>query len=293
MSLFSSFIDLNKKVAAFVSPVLSPIATIVAHPIQSIEAALSPTKTFAQVEASHFSQPVATQIKQTSLGVVAVATTGIGLASGAIAKGIGLASTILPTTTKGKIVAAATLPIVASAVINKPSLAVSVPSDILNFQSNAGKVLANPSVSSVKNLIVENPIISSVVAAGTLATVGYGAANLVSTYSNTQAVKENTQTTSKGYEYHTTTPEELAKYTPTSQPIQIINQLPPTTPEVVAPLDNNPKVAPSGVESKKVVPKKKKKKKKKVVPKKKKKTRRSKKKKVIKRKKKTIKRKKK
>jgi hypothetical protein len=113
--------------------------------------------------------------------------------SGAVLKKV--ATSLIPTTTKGKLIAAAVVPVVASAVINKPSLLVTTPSSILNFQSNAGKLIANPSIENAKTLLTENPVVSTLVGAGAVAAVGGGiglAANTIATFTNSQATKENT-----------------------------------------------------------------------------------------------------
>ena len=162
---------------------------------------------------------------------------------------------LIPSTVKGKIIAGATVPIVASAVYNDPKLIVSAPSNVLNFQSDVGKLIADPNLENAKELITESPVISSLVAGATIASVGYGASSLISSYMNTQAVKENTQATVSNASNLPTVTEYS---TASGQPIQIINQLPSQTPAVEAPLE----VAPAGQTTVKKKKKKAKKKKK-------------------------------
>lgn len=285
MSFLSSIKSIGKTILTkAVAPVMDFGTVAFAHPIQTAKALTGPS-TIKEVEEKHFSQPIGTQIKQIALATVGYAATvvGAGAASTAAKAGtlvpsvVNAVKNLVPSTTKGKLIAAAVVPIAASAVIEKPSLALSVPKDVLNFQSDAGKLLANPSLSAAKELVTESPVISSLVAAGGVAAVGLGTASIVSNVVNTQAVKRNTEEMRKEF--------TIQPYTEGSetQPIQIINQLPPQlppAPAVVAPSE----AAPAGT-----IPKKKKKAKKKAT--KKKKTRRSKKK-TTKKKKKVIKRRK-
>lgn len=175
-------------------------------------------------------------------------------------------TSLIPSTTKGKIVAAAVAPVIASAIIQNPAKAIQVPGQILNFQTNVGGLIANPSLSKAVEIVKENPVISSLVAVGGVAAIGGGiglAANTLATYNNSQSTQANTAASSA--------PSDIQSYTsdPTKT-IQIINQIPP----VVA----SEKAAPGGSSTPK---KKKKATKKKAKPKKKAKktTRRSKKKK--------------
>jgi len=284
MSFLDSIKSIGKTILTkAVAPVMDFGTVAFAHPIQTVKAITGPS-TIKQVEDQHFAQPIGTQIKQILLATVGYGATVIGAGAATTAaragtlvpSAVNAAKSLVPATTKGKIIAAAVVPVVASAVYQKPSLALSVPKDVLTFQSDAGKLLADPSLSAAKDLVVNSPVISSLVGAGAVTAIGLGGASVVSNIVNTQAVKQNTREMAQQY---TTLPVGSS---PDAQPIQIINQLPPQqipSPAVVAPSE----VAPAGTTPKK----KKKKAKKKTKKKAKKKTRRSKK------KKKTIKRRKK
>jgi len=147
----------------------------------------------------------------------------------------------------------------------------SAPSSAINFGSNLGSFIDNPSVSSAKTIVSENPFISAAVGtaivAGTTALVGnvINARSVVATKANTAAEVANTEAA---------TAAQLAISALQAQP----SQTTATTPAlpVLNPITSIPAAPPAPVakKAKKVVKKKKKKvvkkKKKKVVKKKKK-----------------------
>jgi len=179
-----------------IAKVLDTTTVALAHPVKTITAVVSPKTTINDVIKSHFEQPLSKQITQTVIGTAAIAGTIVGGAAIGTATKAGtlgtLAKSVIPTTLKGKVVAAAVAPVVVSAVVTNPKKALETPGKILNFQSNVGSLIAEPSLEKAKETFKENPIISSlVVGAGALA-VGKGTAGIVASVMNTQAVKENT-----------------------------------------------------------------------------------------------------
>jgi hypothetical protein len=179
-----------------IAKVLDTTTVALAHPVKTITAVVSPKSTINDVIKSHFEQPLSKQITQTVIGTAGIAATVVGggaIATASKAGSLGtLAKSIIPTTFKGKVVAAAVAPVVVSAGVTNPKKALEAPSKILNFQSNVGSLIAEPSLEKAKETFKENPIISSlVVGAGALA-VGKGTAGIVASVMNTQAVKENT-----------------------------------------------------------------------------------------------------
>jgi len=107
------------------------------------------------------------------------------VASGVVAGGITLATnptiavsvakSIIPATTKGKIIAAIAAPVVVGAVVSQPAKTIKIvaetPSALANVGSNVANLIAEPSVQNVKNLISENPVlVGGAAAAGVLAT---------------------------------------------------------------------------------------------------------------------------
>lgn len=125
-------------------------------------------------------------------GVVAGGITAVANPSAALSVG----KALIPTTTKGKIVGTAAslvgVGLVKSNPLKAAEVAVSTPSNLINFGSNVGGFLTDPSIENAKKIIKENPIISGVTAATILGSVGLGAAGIVSNIMNTRATKENT-----------------------------------------------------------------------------------------------------
>lgn len=122
--------------------------------------------------------------------------TGALAAAKTVASSVGKSFAAAPLTTKAAVVVAT--PIVASAVIQSPKLQsaiVKAPSSLANFGTNVGKLAENPSIAGVKELVKENPILTTAVAAGAIAAIGGGiglAANTLATFTNTSATKQNT-----------------------------------------------------------------------------------------------------
>jgi len=98
-----------------------------------------------------------------------------------------------------KTLAVVSAPVVAGALASSSKLrsaVVEAPSSLASFGGNIGAVAQNPSLKTVKELITEHPILSGVAAATGLVAVGAagrGVAQIAATMSNTQAIKEATQ----------------------------------------------------------------------------------------------------
>jgi len=172
---------------------------------------------------------------------------------------------IIPSSTKGKFAAAIIYPTVIGAIAKAPTksleIVTSTPSAFANVGGNVADLAQNPSISNVKKLFIENPVITSAAAAAAALIIAKAVIPAVVATRQTSATNEQTEAIKEA--------TEGLGQTYSSQPTQIISnpQFTPQTPAVVAP----EKVAPAGVK-----PKKKAKKKKKTT--KKRKTRRSKKK---------------
>lgn len=107
------------------------------------------------------------------------------------------AKSLIPATTKGKVIAAVATPIAIGAIASSPKLQtglITAPSSLVNFGTNVGKIIENPSLATVKETVKENPLISSAVALGGAAAIGGGLgllANTVATAINTKATNIN------------------------------------------------------------------------------------------------------
>lgn len=99
-------------------------------------------------------------------------------------------------------------PVVAGALMSSQKVrseVVNLPSTLTEFGADIGNAIDNPSLSSLGQIVKDNPVASSVAAAGILGVAGLGAASLISNVANTQAVKANTKATKQAIESLTQT----------------------------------------------------------------------------------------
>lgn len=204
MGLFDSISNIAKKVVTAVMPTKAKIENVGAV----LNAAFNPFSKDTVV--ANVSNPTLKKSLElvanhpyVSAGVVAGGITAVTNPSSALSA----AKTLIPTTTKGKIIAAVAAPIVVGAVAQKPlesaKALISAPSNLANFGGNAANLIASPSVSNLKTLAKENPILTGAAALATAVTVGGGiglAANTAATFINSQATKANTAASLGGTE---------------------------------------------------------------------------------------------
>lgn len=154
------------------------------HPIKTIEAAISPTKTIQQdVITPHFEQSFVKQTVQTlTAGATYAGAVLGGAAIGTAAKAgtIGTTATkaaaaLIPTTIKGKIIAAVAAPVVVGALVQSPGAVIGAvakaPGELAQFGADVSSFAVNPSISSAIEIVKESPLISAGAAA-----LGVGAA---------------------------------------------------------------------------------------------------------------------
>lgn len=201
LSGISKFLTTNP-VGKVITKSLDTLSGIVTNPVIAI------TKgTTASTKAFTTATPITNAVKTiTNIGLAAAAVVGVGAVAegGLAAVGSGV-SKLIPSTTKGKVIAAVAAPVVLGAVAKQPAAAaqavLNTPSSLANFGGNAAQLIANPSLSNAKTLISENPVVASVVGGAAVIGAGVGlgtAASLISNYQNTKAVKENTAATLGG-----------------------------------------------------------------------------------------------
>ncbi len=151
------------------------------HPLESIKAAVSPTKTISEVVAKSHAQPLKKEVAQIATSAVNIGLTLLGgsaiigaAKAGTLGvKAAAIGKSLIPKTIGGKVAAAVVAPVALSAVISNPLKAVDVAAStqagLVNIGTNIGELAANPSLSNLKNLITENPIIVGAAAAAGLA----------------------------------------------------------------------------------------------------------------------------
>lgn len=141
-------------------------------------------------------------IAETALNNPYTTSAAIGVIGGIAATSGAAAATVkalTPASTLGKIGAVAAIPIVAGAIAQQPAAVIkgiaTAPSALANFGGNAANLAADPSISNLKELVKENPVVSGIAAGAGAIAIGGGlglAANTVATYLNSKATKENT-----------------------------------------------------------------------------------------------------
>lgn len=193
---------------------LSDILYGIAHPIQAIKGIVSGVakgaagktyQTTAATSAEFGKQPVASQVVQAGLTLGAVAATAAGVGAAATAakagtlapKALSVAKSLIPVTTKGKIIAAVAAPVAIGAFAKEPiktaQLITKAPSELGQFGGDIASFAANPSLESAKQIIKESPVLSAAAAVTGVAAVGSGVSSAVSNYLTRKEMKEQTE----------------------------------------------------------------------------------------------------
>ncbi len=96
------------------------------------------------------------------LGIVAGAGSIAGFGVKAV---LSTVSKVIPKTIKGKVIGAVTLPIAVGVISSAPKkvaeTVVKAPSELAKFGADIGKVIADPSLESVKELVKESPLLTA------------------------------------------------------------------------------------------------------------------------------------
>jgi len=131
-----------------------------------------------------------------AVAVAPAAASSVAAAGGTKAVIQKAATSLIPSTTKGKVIAAVAAPVVIGAVAKEPvksfKAAVQAPSELAQFGGDIATFAANPSLESAKQIVKESPIISAaaglLVAGGAIKTI----APAIATIKQTEAIKEQT-----------------------------------------------------------------------------------------------------
>lgn len=162
---------LTKVVKSPFGKVMDTFSAVFTHPIKAATAIVSKKSTIKGVTKAHFEQPLKTQITQTILttgGYVATLYAGAAVATKGLAASVG---TLIPTTLKGKVIAAVVAPVALGAVIKSPELVgktLSAPAELAQFGGDVASFAADPSLAGAKQIITESPLISAGIAAAGL-----------------------------------------------------------------------------------------------------------------------------
>lgn len=185
MGILSTIGKAVSKVTEPISKIFMPTAIVSKFIPQAIPAAVAIEKERPAVTGA---------VSLLAGGVVAGAAAFPAAAASVTTAVLGAAKSAIPKSTIGKIAVVAAAPVAFSAVTSNPQGAVKAVSSAVDYQVDLGKTLANPSISSAKELVIEHPVAAGLTAAAGLAVVGGGiglAANTVATVLNTRATRES------------------------------------------------------------------------------------------------------
>jgi len=210
---------------------LDTVSGVVTNPVTAITKGVA-----ASTKAYNEAKPITNIVKTvTNVGLAAGAVVGVGAlfegGTAALGKAV---QAVIPSTAKGKVIAAVTAPIAVGVIATQPAKSaeaiLNAPSSLANFGSNVGNLIKDPSLSNATNIVKENPVISAAVGTAVAVGAGLGIGGLVSTVSNiqnTKAVKENTAATLGGATESSVIsalPVESGKSTTSSPPLAVTPQ---------------------------------------------------------------------
>jgi len=228
MGILSNLGNAIKKTAATVvsSPIgkaLDVAATAFVHPIQTVAAIVSPNKTVNDLVKEQKAKPLSKQITETALTTAGYGATVVSLGAATVAAKAG---TLVPSavkavsslSTKQKVIAAVATPVVVGAVVSQPTKTLQAvaqtPSALANVGANIANLAADPSISNVKTLVTENPVIVGSAIAGAAALGVKGIVTAAATVSQTAAIKEQTKAIEQATSSVIKEPVVLEKTTP-------------------------------------------------------------------------------
>jgi len=148
--------------------VADPVITAIGAPVKTVKAILDPKKTVKEVSNEFFAQPKSTQAIKATTNIIAI---GGGALAGAAGKLGTIAKAIIPTSIKGKAIAAVTVPVAAGIIVSSPKAReeiVSAPSALVNVGTNIGDFIESPTLQNAKDIVMENPLAAGIIGGGAL-----------------------------------------------------------------------------------------------------------------------------
>lgn len=203
MGLLSSLV--SKVKTSVVGKALDTLSAAFIKPVETVKAIISPTKTVADVVKQVEKQSLTKNITSTVLNTAtaAAAVVGVGAISAASKAGTlatsaaSVAKSLIPSTAKGKVIAAVAAPVIVGAIAKEPvkaiKAAVSAPTELAKFGGDVATFAANPSIETAKQVIKESPVISAIVGTAAIGTAIATVAPAVSAYLQREVVKEQTE----------------------------------------------------------------------------------------------------
>ena len=159
---------------------------------------------------------------------IAYAPVGTGAKLGQAAK------TLIPTTLKGKIIGAASLPVIYGVLSKNPAAPIQAASNLAEFGSDIGTFSADPSLQSGKDILTGSPIIAATAAALGIGALGRAAlpaaANIIGRQQQTEALIDAIESQPRSLPavipQEVTTVGELNPVAPTIEPQGVLTKKP-------------------------------------------------------------------
>jgi len=188
-------------------------------------------KTYGRTSSEEFLSTKTGQVLSTAaagtaiVGAVAAVGSAVSAAGGVRAAASKVLTSVIPTTTKGKIIAAVATPVIVGAVTREPektlSTAINAPKELSQFGGDVATFAASPSIDTARAVITESPIISSAVAVAAAGAVGSVVAPVVGGYLQRETIQEQTKTLEKAISTAQPIPESgIIKVPPQSEQLQ-------------------------------------------------------------------------
>jgi len=171
------------------------------HPIATTTSIIKGGDSYNTLVTKEFSKPLGQQVTGTVISTIGYGTAivGGGAVAGAAKAGtlgttaLSIGKTLVPKTLAGKAIAAVTVPLVVTNIVSNPIKSAQTAGKGVDAYKDALVLASNPSISSGIDYVKEHPVASAAAGLITAAAVGKGVAGAVATTLNTQAVRENTQ----------------------------------------------------------------------------------------------------
>lgn len=244
---------------AIINTVVAPAANTITKGIEYVTG-----KKYGRTSVETYEKSAIGRAAITTLGGVAAAT-GVAAAAPIVARAApSIAKALVPTTAKGAIIGGTAALVGVPAVIQNPKIVTSTASGLVNVGSNIGKASKEPSISSITNIVKENPIISTGIIAAGAAPLIPAAVGAIGSSRTTSAIKEQTEILQKAAPA-VAAPVPITKEIVVTDSGATVKDLTPTPAPQVQPQEvtttGDLAPAPAGIEPKGVSPPKRKKKK--------------------------------
>lgn len=124
---------------------------------------------------------------------IALGALGLGAAAAPAGSIAAAARSLIPSTTKGKIIGAASVPVIAGLLSTNPKAPFQAISNLGTFGQDLGTFTGNPSFGSAVDIVKNSPLISAGLGAAGVGLAGAAIVPAIASFANTQATRKNTE----------------------------------------------------------------------------------------------------